>query len=245
MLQFVYDGSFNGLLTAIYEIYYGKMVPDQLLVGGNETQQLFARQEVIATNEVNAGKVYDAIDSKICARSLRHTYYAYLSEHPEAGMWIFQYLHLGWKIGNKLDFLLSDERVQRIHRLSLKVARERHRLLGLLRFQLLKENIYYAAIEPDHNVVELLAPHFAARMSDQNWVIHDVRRDLAAIYNQEEWIATRFTLQQRLELAQEEDYYRELWKQYHQAISIKSRTNPRLQRQCMPQRYWKHLVEMN
>jgi len=129
--------------------------------------------------------------------------------------------------------------------ISLKVAGERHRLMGLLRFQLLQKNIYYAAIEPDHNIVELLAPHFAARMSDQNWVIHDVRRDLAAIYNQEEWIATRFTLQQRLELAQEEDYYRELWKQYHQAISIKSRTNPRLQRQCMPQRYWKHLVEMN
>ena len=245
MLQYIYDGSFNGLLTAIYEIYYRREIPDQLLTAVENSNELFAMRVTIDTEEIKAGKVYDAIDTKISSRSLRHTYYAYLSDKPDAGIGIYQYVHLGWKLGNKLDFLLSDDRVQRIHRLSKKVSFECHRLLGLVRFQLLKNNIYYAAIEPDNNIVELLASHFASRMSDQNWLIHDIRRDIAAIYNKQEWFATQFSLQQRLELAEEEAYYRDLWKQYHQTIAINSRTNPRLQRQCMPQRYWKHLVEMN
>ncbi|MDD3269852.1 MAG: DUF4130 domain-containing protein [Syntrophomonadaceae bacterium] len=28
-------------------------------------------------------------------------------------------------------------------------------------------------------------------------------------------------------------------------MAISSRKNPRLQKQCMPERYWKHLVEKN
>lgn len=245
MLQYIYDGSFNGLLTAIYEIYYRREIPDQLLSAQADSDQLFTKRITIETEETKATKVYDAVYTKISPRSLRHTYYVYLSENPDSGLWIYQYLHLGWQLGNKLDFLLSDDRVQLIHRQSKKVSFECHRLLGLIRFQLLKRNIYYAAIEPDNNIVELLASHFADRMSDQNWVIHDIRRDIAVIYNRQEWIATKFFLQQRLDLAEEEGYYQKLWQQYHRAIAIKSRTNPRLQRQCMPQRYWKHLVEMN
>lgn len=245
MLHYIYDGSFNGLLTAIHEIYYRRQIPQQLLPYSNSKPQLFVCQEKIVTDENKAAKVYDAIYSKISPQTLRHTYYAYLAEHPEAGIWIYQYLALGWKFGSKVDLLLSDERVHRIHRLSQKVGREKHRLLGLVRFQLLQRDIYYAAIEPDHNVVELLAPHFAGRMADQNWVIHDLRRDLAAVYNQEEWVSTHFTLQHKLELSKQEQQYQKLWKQYYDNIAISSRINPRLQKRCMPQRYWKHLVEKN
>jgi len=129
--------------------------------------------------------------------------------------------------------------------LGQKVRTEKHRLLGLLRFQLLKGNVYYAAVEPDHNVIELVAPHFSRRMASQNWIIHDLKRDLAAVYNQQEWVSTSFTLKQRMEMEREEEYYQMLWKQYYESIAIPSRINPKLQKRCMPQRYWKHLVEKN
>lgn len=245
MLHYIYDGSFSGLLTAIHEIYYRRQVPQQLLPRGTSDPQLFIRQDEIVTDENKAAKVYDAICAKISPQALRNTYYAYLAEHREAGIWIYEYLDLGWKLGSKVDLLLADERVHRIHRLGQKVRFERHRLLGLVRFQLLQRNIYYAAIEPDHNIVELLAPHFARRMADQNWVIHDLRRDLAAVYNQEEWFSTHFTLQHKLDLEKEEQHYQTLWKQYYDSIAISSRINPRLQKRFMPQRYWKHLIEKN
>ncbi|MDD2300656.1 MAG: DUF4130 domain-containing protein [Syntrophomonadaceae bacterium] len=136
----------------------GLWIPQQLLPCGVSTPQLFVQQEEIVTDDNKAAKVYDAIYSKISPQALRHTYYAYLAEHLEAGIWAYQYLNLGWKLGSKVDLLLSEERVHRIHRLGQKVSAERHRLLGMVRFQLLQKDIYYAAIEPDHNVVELMAP---------------------------------------------------------------------------------------
>ncbi|MEN6391847.1 MAG: DUF4130 domain-containing protein, partial [Syntrophomonas sp.] len=72
-----------------------------------------------------------------------------------------------------------------------------------------------------------------------------LRRDLAVVFNRREWVSTGFTLQQKLELEEDEQYYQRLWKQYYESIAIISRKNPRLQKQFMPERYWKHLVEKN
>lgn len=245
MLFYTYDGSFNGLLTAIYEIYYRRRIPQEIVPAGSFNRLLFIQQEHIACNEDKAARVYEAIDSKISSRALRNAYCAYLSEHPRAGLWIYEYLRLGWKLGPRVDLHLTDERVHRVHQLRRKVKAEQHRLLGLVRFQRYQSDIYYAAIEPDHNVAELLAPHFAGRFADQNWIIHDLRRDLAVVFNRREWISTGFTLKHKLELEEDEQYYQRLWKQYYASIAIASRQNPRLQKQCMPERYWKHLVEMN
>jgi hypothetical protein len=33
--------------------------------------------------------------------------------------------------------------------------------LGLIRFKRLEDDLYYAQIEPDNNIVGLLAPHFS------------------------------------------------------------------------------------
>jgi len=245
MLCYTYDGSFNGLLTTIHEIYYRRQKPQEIVPAGSFNRQLFVRQEHIACDEDKAARVYDAIDSKISSRALGNAYCAYLSEHPRVGMWIYEYLRLGWKLGPGVDLRLAEERVHRVHKLAGKVKTEQHRLLGLVRFQLYQGDIYYAALEPDHNVLELLAPHFASRLSDQNWIIHDLRRDLAVVFNRKEWVATGFTLKQKLELEQDEQYYQRLWRQYYDSIAISTRKNPRLQKQCMPERYWKHLVEKN
>ncbi|MFW6294603.1 MAG: DUF4130 domain-containing protein, partial [Halanaerobium sp.] len=34
-----------------------------------------------------------------------------------------------------------------------------------------------------------------------------------------------------------------LWKSFFSAVSIKNRLNPKLQRQFMPKKYWKYLIE--
>ncbi|NLB89385.1 MAG: DNA metabolism protein [Syntrophomonadaceae bacterium] len=245
MLYYIYDGSFYGLLTAIYEIYYRKDKPDCIIPSGMLGFQLFVDQYEVITDETKAMKVYNAIYSKISNQALKNTYHSYLSEHSESGIWIYEYLKLGWQLGSKVDLKLTDERVHRIHNLCHKVRSERHRMLGLVRFQLLKYNIYYAAIEPEHNIVELIAPHFANRMADQNWIIHDAKRNIAALYNQKEWFLTDFNLENKLELEKTEQYYQNLWKQYFENIAISNRINPKLQRSLMPKKYWKHLVEMN
>lgn len=64
-----------------------------------------------------------------------------------------------------------------------KVAYEVHRFHGFLRFRRVYGDLYYAPIEPDHNIIALLIPHFTARYAGQKWFIHDRRRNLGAYYD--------------------------------------------------------------
>lgn len=248
MVGYTYDGSFEGLLTAVYEAYYRREAPEYILARAEIEESiegsLFVEQVHIPTDLTKSEKVYASIRDKISSQALHHVCYAFLSEMPGMEMNIFHYLKLGWKVGGKVDMHLADERVHRLHRLSMKVRTERHRMLGLIRFRLLSGNIFYAPIEPDYHIVPLVAPHFARRMADQNWVIHDIGRGIAALYNQKEWIMTDLENQQELAFVGDEENYQELWKGYFKSMAIQGRINPKLQRRFMPARYWSHLVEM-
>lgn len=187
----------------------------------------------------------DSIEKRISQDTLENVYYAYLSEKDGVGTIIYQYLKLGWSIGPKIENFHSNSTVKTLHGIAQKVKIERHRMLGLLRFRLLAGpvEIYYAAMEPDNNILALITPHFAKRLSDQNWVIHDLPRGLAALYNQKEWIITEAVDSENFITQEAEEYYQGLWQEYFKRIAIEGRINPNLQRSFMPVRYWKHLVE--
>ncbi|NLX70554.1 MAG: DNA metabolism protein [Clostridiales bacterium] len=244
MICYTYDGSFEGLLTAIYEAYYRHERPEKILKADCLQHNLFAKYVYIDTDERKAQKVYDAVKQKISPVAAKNILYAFLSEDNEAGTYIYRYLKLGWKIGKQVDSAVADSRVFQIHTLSSKVRREAGRMLGLVRFRLLKNGIYYASIEPDYNILGIIALHFKRRMPDQDWVIHDVKRSTAVFHHNSEYIIVPFDFNGPLPLGQEERDYQSLWRQYFMDIAIKTRINPKLQRQHMPLRYWKHLVEI-
>lgn len=243
-MNYLYDGTFEGLLTAVYEAYYTKQFPEKILSSENCQQDLFSEYITIQTDLEKFQKVYESIRSKISPEALMRAYYVYLSELKEAGTMVFNYLRFGWRVGSRVDLYLSDDRVLQVENLSRKVSGERHRMLGLLRFHRLQSGIFYAPIQPDYNITALLAPHFAERLSDQNWVIHDVKRKLAAFYDctEGDWYISDFDTNQYA-LMKEDTLYQELWKQFFNAIAIKTRINPRLQKQHMPVRYWSYLIE--
>ena len=103
----------------------------------------------------------------------------------------------------------------------------------------------YAAFAPDHNITMLLGQHFARRLADQRWVIHDCRRQLALFWDGARLapVETPRDLE-NLPRSSQELQLQELWRTYHRRIAITSRRNPSLQRACMPRRYWRYLVEM-
>ena len=248
MIRFIHDGSFLGLLTAIYASYYSGHKPDQILSPREAAEDLFSENMVIETNQEHADIVYHAIISKISPNAMHHIYYAFLSEAPHCSDYIYNYLKLGWKAGSKLDMYLSDDPVRKVHMLSQKVSKEKHRMLGLLRFRELEQQILYGPMEPDHNISELIAPHFAKRLASDYWIIHDLKRNIAVLYNKKKWIISANTpsiLSSSLLCSEEESSFQALWKTFYDNIAIKSRINPQLQKQFMPTRYWHHLIEKN
>jgi probable DNA metabolism protein len=64
-----------------------------------------------------------------------------------------------------------------------KVWREKHRMEAFVRFQRTADGLYYAIIEPDYNVLPLIAEHFQTRYADQRWMIYDARRRYGMYYD--------------------------------------------------------------
>jgi len=244
MINYIYDGSFEGLLTAVYESFILREMPDGIIPSGDMQESLFNQNKYIVSDSKKADRLLFEVKDRISQEALENILYLFLSEIDGAGMFIYNYLSLGWKVGSKLHLYLSDDRVLKVHQICKKVMGERHRMLGLIRFKLLKGNVYYGPIEPDYNITALLAPHFVKRFAMQDFIIHDVKRDIAVLYNREKWIITEFSLDCPPVIEEDEVHYEHLWKEYCKSIAITNRYNPKLQRKNMPARYWKYLTEM-
>lgn len=243
MLTYVYDGSFEGILTAVFEAYYRHEEPDLIESEQCLQQDFLTRYVFIKTDSKKADRVYNSIWQKISGEALKNVYHVYLSEEPDAGTIIYKYLRLGWKMGSRVDLHLADDTVRRVDDINRRVGYEVHRLLGFVRFRQVEGGIFYSAISPDNNIVELLAPHFAERLADQNWIIHDVKREIAAMYNMKTWIVSEFSAEDIPKDTAAENEYAQLWKQFFNTLAIQERENPKLQKRLMPKRYWKHITE--
>lgn len=245
MIIFIYDGTFDGLLTAIFESYYGPYKPDKILTAREHIPNLFAQEVVITTTTIKANRVYQAIEKKISPLALNWVYMAFLSESPQVGTAIYHYLQYGWQVGSKVNCQLAHPKVNTIHKLWQKVSREKHRMLGLVRFSQLAGQVYYAPMETDCYVLPLIAPHFAQRLADQHWIIHDKKRHVAAVFDGNHWFITADKITEQLILEKDELYFQNLWRAFHKKIAIQNRLNPKLQQQMMPKKYWPYLTEKN
>lgn len=245
MITYIYDGSFDGLLTSIYEAFYSDIKPNEIVIKEDFIQSFIVEKKEIETNVDKATKVYKAIEKKISPESLRKVFYVYLSELTDSGRFILRYLQLGFKIGKDVDSHLANADVLNMDKISRRVGKERHRMTGLIRFKKIKDDILYAQIEPDSNIVALLAPHFKERLKNENFIIHDTRREIAVFYNKKEWIVKDIEKPDPFLVRDSEEVYEDLWRTYFKSISIETKTNPKLQKKNMPMRYWKYLTEKN
>jgi len=243
MIYYIYDGSFEGILTAIYHAYYRRETSEKIVEEYDLQESLIINKVYIRTDIEKSNKVYHSVQTKISKQALKNILYVYLSENIDRGTIIYHYLKLGWKIGKDVDLNLANDHVLFVQNIYKKVSKEIHFMLGLVRFRELKNNILYSAIEPENNIVALIADHFAARISNERWVIHDLRRNIAVVYNKQEWILTELELNHAIQLHESEEIYQNLWKEYFRSIAIKENTNQRLQKRNMPVKYWKHLIE--
>ncbi|MGE5614755.1 MAG: TIGR03915 family putative DNA repair protein [Bacillota bacterium] len=243
MTVYVYDGSFEGILTAVFEAFSRREAPCAILPEHNLQQDLLASYVFIKTNPVKSDRVYRSVREKISQDSLKNIYHVFLSEHPDAATLIYKYLKLGFAMGCKVDMHLADDTVFRVMDISRKVELELHRMMGFVRFRQVEGGIFYSPIAPDNNIVELLAPHFAERLPGQNWIIHDVKREIAALYNTREWIISEFSAGDIPRATDDEKQYSALWKKLFKTLEIPDRKNPALQRRLLPRRYWDYLTE--
>ena len=123
-----------------------------------------------------------------------------------------------------------------------KVTGELHNMKGFLRFMENDRGILYAPFSPDNDITDLLAPHFAERLKSQKFVIHDVRRKIAAMYDGREIVICHADGAD-IYLSEYEKVFEELWRLYYKSVNIEEQPHERQMKGYMPVRYWKFMPE--
>ena len=243
MKVYLFDGTFEGLLSALYKGLKENHPMLRIESSASYQPDLFTEASVLVTDHRLAQRLFQLICQEMSSRTLRHVYRVYLSEVSHGGTLLLPFLLKGFRLGPGVNDLITDPAIYPVLRLSRRVSREFHRYLGLLRFQELEQGLLYARMEPDFNQTPLLAPHFSRRLPASPWIIHDIRRELAACWDTREWILRDLTAEGIPSLSVQEKSLQDLWQTYFQHIAIQERQNPRVQQNFMPKKYWKHLVE--
>ncbi len=256
----LYEPSFEGWLSAVYYVYDNKLQHDELL-------QLFAQDSYIpslisetssaALDDEKAQKVLVKLNKLLGRSGMRQILWGFLSEKPNIGTTLFHIVKYAidypkrdvlQDLGN-LDVLELAQTVKSVHR-------EKHRMEAFVRFEHTTDDIYFARVEPDFNVLPIIGEHFRQRYQDQHWAIYDLVRGYGIYYDKSQSTPTRpAALQTITDLddavlrnpasihSPDEMRYQRFWQGYFTNVNIKERKNTRLHKQHMPQRYWKYLSE--
>lgn len=252
MAYLIYDGSFEGFLSVVFHCYQYKVIPSNIRKETNFQDILFAEKETIVTDKQKAERVWKALQKKLHRRNRELPFKAFLSEEPGIEMILYRFVRCLFDTNFSIETDYGDPDVLRIKKIERKVLQEASRLLQFVRFQETKDGIYFAPVEPAYDVLPFTIRHFQDRFADQKWLIYDLKRNYGFFYNlktTEEVVLSEKTFSEvdgkvKANLLQEDEVgYQVLWKNYFDSINIKQRKNPKLQRQHMPQRYWKFLPE--
>ncbi|MGB3801101.1 MAG: TIGR03915 family putative DNA repair protein [Lewinella sp.] len=252
---FTYDGTFAGLLSAIFEVYRLKADVVDITPEDRYQEQLFSTASYVATDTQHAKRVLTGLkkhsgNEKI-GEFLRHTY---LTEQPEVERLILYFVRRQMDVnGMDISKDAGDDNVRRLLRLKQQMGREIHRMHAFVRFQQTPDGMYVGLVNPDFNCLPLIGDHFAARYPAMEWMIYDTRRHYGLHWNvatkRAEFIALDSGQDGRLRSLSEEMLdaretdYQELWQTYFKAVDIPERKNLKLHLQHVPKRYWKYLTE--
>lgn len=232
------DGTEQGFLTAVFDAYKDQ----NAYVTSEKNFQLSLGQMFV--NVLPDVEKAERVLVKIKAIDANAAYDLGLvlrNRETDREQTAFCYVRELVKTGRSVRGKLSLECVRRMMDLRGQVSNEVHRLKGFLRFSENADGILYAPCSPDHDDVDLLAPHFIARLNAP-FVIHDVWREKAVLYNGKDCIVLPVGRAAIVE-SDREKFFSSLWKKYYDSVNIPARKNLRQQKNYMPARYWKFLTE--
>jgi len=254
MTVYMFDGTMDGLLTAVFDAFALHEQPEQLLKTGDALPLFCERTYLVTTDEEKARRVWVGLEKQLSREAMKLISVSWLSELPELPTPLFRYVCKVFRQGD-ISRNFADPDVLTVTNIARRVLHEQLRMKQFIRFQKAKDGTYLAVVSPDHNVLPLITDHFCDRFNDQSWLIYDAKRHYGFYYNDckviritfEDEASVPFNLTNgKLDeevLSGDDQLLQNLWRTYFKAICIKERMNPRKQLQDMPRRYWKYMTE--
>ena len=259
-LYLICEDSLEGIFSGIYEAYALRRPHDEIhiQIGEEENYRLFAEYCHVTPDPTHAAKVARTIGKRFGADGYMTICRALASSDRTKGEAVYRVIvgalsQTGATTGaaKKAATLdnLSDPHIMKIFELARACGNEIHHLLGFIRFRELESGLLYARIGPKNDVLTFVMPHFADRLPQENFIIHDELRDLYGLHPaKQNWFVV--TGDEGLALDQathtysaDELAYSELFGLFFRSISIKERENAKLQRSNLPLRHRGYMTE--
>lgn len=247
---YVFDGSLEGLLTAVFEWFERRPPQVKLVVAQTYQPDVFTPSLTVLTQRTKADRVWKGLSKKLDSKGMRQLYCAYLAELEESfqDIFLFTIYIFTQPAGAQKNY--GNKYVLNIAQTARKVEREKHRMEAFIRFQKTADGIFYCGIDPDFNVLPLIINHFKNRYADQKWIIYDIKRHYGISYTIDDIV--EIELHGNINLLKKENQHfldeeemlcADLWKNYFKSTNIVARKNTKLHTQHVPKRYWKYLTE--
>lgn len=247
------EDSPEGIFTGVYEAYALKEGHEHthLQVGEVYNYSLFATCVNIIPDTVKADKVLRTVRVQLGEEAYCDICRAAASCNIEdKGEAIYKTIVDGItnKSGRRVMQNLKNPYVRKTFELARSTGNELHYEIEFVRFRELSRGILFSTIGPKNNVLPFIMPHFADRLSIENFIICDEKRNLYGVHPAcKEWYLVQGDEKLRAmnhEFSEKEDEYCHLFTLFHKTIGIKERENYKLQRQMMPLRYQDYMPEL-
>ncbi|HKK80978.1 MAG TPA: TIGR03915 family putative DNA repair protein [Prolixibacteraceae bacterium] len=248
----LYDGSFEGFLSVIFECYAHKIEPEDICTEEMFQGTMFSEKITVPTHKQHAHRVWKGWQHKLSRELNQLPFLAFLSGEKGIEMRLLHFARLSFASPITVEGNYGDEQVLAIRKASRRVTQEAMRMIEFVRFQLTRDGIYFSGIRPRYDVLPMTLKHFKDRFADQRWLLYDMKRDYGFYYNLEgveevtlndkAFNVTDSKVQPDM-LEEGEEAYQRLWANYCENITIKERLNLKCQKNHMPRRYWKFLPE--
>ena len=248
MTVYTFDGTMDGLLTAVFDAFALHEQPEQLLKTGDALPLFCDHTHHVTSDDERAQRVWTGLEKHLPREAMKLIYVSWLSELPELPTPLFQYICKVFRQGD-ISKHFADPDVLTVTNIARRVLHEQLRMKQFIRFQKAKDGTFLAVVSPDHNVLPLVTDHFSDRFNDQPWLIYDARRHYGFNYDGHSVIRITFEDEAAVPfnlangklndevLSSDDQLLQNLWRTYFKAICIKEQLSD------MPHRYWKYMTE--
>ncbi len=265
-VAYIFDGTLEGLMSAVFCAYTHRCVPHDILRSGNV--QIRLEQDVVhvETNMDAALRVRNGICRQLGAGVWRAIVQAAASDDPDMGTKVFRFIHFALDSpyacrckgcprkrscntpcsthrGNVLDEWSNPEVVPLLE-LQRQVIGESERMRQFIRFEHTTDGFWFARCNPNASVIPLIMGHFAARFNSHRFVIYDEVHHLAGICANGSWQLVSTDRITPPPQAADEAEMQDAWKRFYHVLSVECRYNPELRRHFMPKRLWGNITEL-
>lgn len=241
-VNYVYDGSFEGFLSLVFESWRKKELPAMVFPAGGEMLTLFP-SVYVETDDEKALRVERGIIKAAGADAFYKVEHCFLSCAAQKELLILDYIRLCIAHGKKVLLMLADNTVHAVEKAAFACAREGHLYKGFVRFSV-HGDVMTAVIEPKHSILPLIADHFCERYHAESFIIYDKTHSSALIFSKGNRAIVPAEGFEPPRADTSEIEARRLWKLFYDTIAIEQRDNPRCRMSLMPKRFWSRLTEM-